>query len=67
MDLDHRRGSGASAVLTCVIICLNVPYLVGAHLYNNRYAGDQVFRITPATDVEAGDKGLRSSPELIWK
>ncbi|KAM8823000.1 carboxypeptidase A6 isoform 2-T2 [Spinachia spinachia] len=42
----------ASVLLACVIICSNVPCPVGGHLYNNRYAGDQIFRITPTNDEE---------------
>lgn len=39
MDLEHKRAFGASVLLTCVIICSNVPHPVGAYQYNNRYAG----------------------------
>ncbi|XP_014831153.1 PREDICTED: carboxypeptidase A6 [Poecilia mexicana] len=52
MDLEHKRAFGASVLLTCVIICGNVPHPVGAYQYNNRYAGDQVFRITLTNDTE---------------
>ncbi|XP_062235084.1 carboxypeptidase A6 [Platichthys flesus] len=52
MALDHRSAFRASVLLACVIICSNVLCPVGAYLYNNRYAGDQVFRITPGDDEE---------------
>ncbi|KAK2859443.1 hypothetical protein Q5P01_004063 [Channa striata] len=47
MAPDHTNAFRASVLLACVIIC---P--VGAYLYNNRYAGDQVFRIMPSNDEE---------------
>ncbi|XP_010732359.1 carboxypeptidase A6 [Larimichthys crocea] len=50
--MDHRSAFRASVLLACVIICSNVLCPVGAYLYNNRYAGDQVFRITPSNDEE---------------
>ncbi|XP_075906397.1 carboxypeptidase A6 isoform X1 [Nelusetta ayraudi] len=48
----ERRGVAFRALLlpACVIICSNVLCPAGAYLYNNRYAGDQVFRITPSDE-----------------
>ncbi|XP_029004594.1 carboxypeptidase A6 [Betta splendens] len=42
----------APALLACVMICSSVLRPAGARLYNNRYAGDQVFRITPGSDED---------------
>ncbi|XP_053716123.1 carboxypeptidase A6 [Synchiropus splendidus] len=54
-----RSVFGTSALLLCVIICSDVPCFVRAHLYKNRYAGDQVFRITPSNDQEVDElKGI---------
>ncbi|XP_008305993.1 carboxypeptidase A6 isoform X2 [Cynoglossus semilaevis] len=48
-----RRGAFRSWVLLIrVIICSTVLCPAAASLYNNRYAGDQVFRITPGNDEE---------------
>lgn len=52
MAQDQRSAFRASLLLPCVIICSHVLCPVGAYLYNNRYAGNQVFRITPSTDEE---------------
>ncbi|XP_030612634.1 carboxypeptidase A6 [Archocentrus centrarchus] len=52
MALDRRRTFRASVLLTCVIICNNVLCPVRGYLYNNRYAGDQVFKIIPSNDKE---------------
>ncbi|XP_003967990.2 carboxypeptidase A6 [Takifugu rubripes] len=42
-----RSAFRALLLPACVIICSNVLCPVVAFLYNNRYAGDQVFRIHP--------------------
>lgn len=54
MAQDQRSTFRASPLLTCVIICSHVLCPVRGYLYNNRYAGDQVFRIHPNTDEEVG-------------
>ncbi|XP_072234973.1 carboxypeptidase A6 isoform X1 [Leuresthes tenuis] len=54
MTLDHKRAFRASVLLARVIICSYLLCPVGAYLYNNRYAGDQVFRITPSNYEEVG-------------
>ncbi|XP_039900462.1 carboxypeptidase A6 [Simochromis diagramma] len=52
MSPDHMGAFRASVLLTWVIICNNVLCPVLGYLYNNRYAGDQVFKITPSNDEE---------------
>ncbi|XP_029955861.1 carboxypeptidase A6 [Salarias fasciatus] len=56
--MDIKGTLHASVLLTCVIICCNALRPVSAYLYNNRYAGDQVFRITPGNENEV--QALRS-------
>ncbi|KAG1954006.1 carboxypeptidase A6 [Pimephales promelas] len=36
----------------CVVIFSTVLYTVDSYLYNNRYVGDQVFRIIPSSNTE---------------
>ncbi|KAL1006477.1 hypothetical protein UPYG_G00072870 [Umbra pygmaea] len=52
MAVDFRCPVHASILLGCVTILSNVLCPVSAYLYNNRYAGDQVFRITPSNEEE---------------
>ncbi|XP_050954421.1 carboxypeptidase A6 isoform X2 [Labeo rohita] len=42
----------SAVLLGCVIILTTVLYPVDSYLYNNRYFGDQVFRIIPSSDAE---------------
>ncbi|XP_041823445.1 carboxypeptidase A6 isoform X2 [Melanotaenia boesemani] len=69
MALDHMRAFLASFLLLCVIICIHVSCPVGAYLYNNRYAGDQVFRITPRDheEVRALKKILGQMEVDFWQ
>ncbi|KAI7792779.1 carboxypeptidase A6 [Triplophysa rosa] len=46
------RDFGSNVLLGCVLILSTAPCPVGAYLYNNRYVGDQVFRINPASNIE---------------
>ncbi|XP_026093396.1 carboxypeptidase A6-like [Carassius auratus] len=39
-------------LLGSVLIFSTVPYPVDSYLYNNRYVGDQVFRIIPSSNTE---------------
>lgn len=69
MAMDFRRMFHAWVLLTCVIICNNVLCPVGAYRYNNRYAGDQVFRITPCNEEEVRmlKKILRQMKVDFWQ
>lgn len=46
------RDLNSNVFLGCVIILSTALCPVGAYLYNNRYVGDQVFRINPASNIE---------------
>ncbi|XP_068604226.1 carboxypeptidase A6 [Brachionichthys hirsutus] len=50
--MERRSAFCATVWLACGVICTIVPCPVGAYRYNNRYAGDQVFRITPGNGEE---------------
>eukprot|EP00063_Salmo_salar_P062041 XP_014036876.1 PREDICTED: carboxypeptidase A6 isoform X3 [Salmo salar] len=52
MAVDFRCAVHGSVFWGCVIILSNVLCPIDAYLYNNRYAGDQVFRITPSNEGE---------------
>ncbi|KAM6900173.1 carboxypeptidase A6 [Xenentodon cancila] len=69
MTPSHRKGFCVSALLACVIICSNLLCPVGAYLYRNRYAGDQVLRITPRNDeeVRALQEILRQVKVDFWQ
>ncbi|XP_029516813.1 carboxypeptidase A6-like [Oncorhynchus nerka] len=52
MAVDFRCAVHGSVFWCCVVILSNVLCPIDAYLYNNRYAGDQVFRITPSNEGE---------------
>ncbi|XP_036411186.1 carboxypeptidase A6 [Megalops cyprinoides] len=52
MELGARNVLNVAVILGCVIISNNLLHPVGAYLYNNRYAGDQVIRVTPVNNGE---------------
>ncbi|KAI1889084.1 hypothetical protein AGOR_G00175410 [Albula goreensis] len=52
MELYVRNAVHVAVILGCLIISSNLPNPVGAYLYNNRYAGDQVIRVTPVKEGE---------------
>ncbi|XP_024135976.1 carboxypeptidase A6 [Oryzias melastigma] len=50
--LGYRSAFRVSAFLASVVICSSLLCPAGAFLYNNRYAGDRVLRITPSNEQE---------------
>ncbi|XP_076869000.1 carboxypeptidase A6 [Brachyhypopomus gauderio] len=51
--MDVRSVAGVRvAVLGCVAFCSSVLYPARAYLYDNRYVGDQLLRITPSSQGE---------------
>ncbi|KTF81414.1 hypothetical protein cypCar_00027614 [Cyprinus carpio] len=56
-------------LLGSVLIFSTVPYPVKSYLYNNRYVGDQVFRITPSsnTEVQAVKQLFQNLTVDLWK
>ncbi|XP_076147025.1 carboxypeptidase A6 [Alosa pseudoharengus] len=69
MGMSLRHSLRTAVLLGCVIIYSNVGCPVDAYLYNNRYAGDQVFRITPDSlkDVELLQKLFQNMTVDLWQ
>nr|XP_014015086.1 unnamed protein product [Salmo salar] len=69
MAVNFRCAVQVLVLLGCVIILSNVLCPVGAYLYNNRYAGDQVFRITPSNkeEVQVLKKLLGNIKVDLWQ
>uniref|UniRef100_A0A8C7SWM9 Carboxypeptidase A6 n=1 Tax=Oncorhynchus mykiss TaxID=8022 RepID=A0A8C7SWM9_ONCMY len=69
MAVNFRCAVQTLVLLGCVIILSNVLCPVGAYLYNNRYAGDQVFRITPSNkeEVQVLKKLLGNIKVDLWQ
>ncbi|XP_055038967.2 carboxypeptidase A6 [Misgurnus anguillicaudatus] len=69
MALRIRGQSGSNVLLGCFIILSTALCPVGAYLYNNRYAGDQVFRINPInnTEVQAVKQLLHNLTVDLWQ
>nr|XP_055038967.1 carboxypeptidase A6 [Misgurnus anguillicaudatus] len=69
MALRIRGQSGSNVLLGCFIILSTALCPAGAYLYNNRYAGDQVFRINPInnTEVQAVKQLLHNLTVDLWQ
>ncbi|KAG7488610.1 hypothetical protein MATL_G00035550 [Megalops atlanticus] len=69
MELRARNVLNVAVILGCVIISNNLLYPVGAYLYNNRYAGDQVIRVTPVNsgEVEELKKLFENLKVDLWR
>ncbi|KAK9953379.1 hypothetical protein ABG768_017376 [Culter alburnus] len=62
-------GLSSSLLLGCVIILSTALYPVESYLYNNRYVGDQVFRIIPSsnTEVQAVKQLFQNLTVDLWQ
>ncbi|XP_056104813.1 carboxypeptidase A6 isoform X2 [Rhinichthys klamathensis goyatoka] len=59
----------STVLFGCVIIFSTVLYPVDSYLYNNRYVGDQVFRIIPSsnTEVQAVKQLFQNLTVDLWQ